>query len=97
MITHYAKVIKDVVINVVVADKKWVEEQEKVDYIEWVETSYNIHGGVYYDSTTGQPHKDQRLATTTPGRKRKNYAGIGWIYDRERDVLFPRLLTQVGY
>lgn len=86
---HYAKVIKDIVINVIVADNEWVNQQEKIDYIDYIETSYNIYGGVYYDPETGQPHKDQSLATATPGRKRKNYAGIGWTYDKQLDAFIP--------
>jgi hypothetical protein len=86
---HYAKVINGIVIDVNVATQDWVDAQPKVWYIEWVETSYNIYGGVYYDNATGKPHKDQRLATKTPGRKRKNYAGIGYRYDSERDAFIP--------
>lgn len=45
------------------------------DYIntkegEWIQTSYNTRGG-------------QHLLSRTP--LRKNYAGIGYLYDRERD------------
>ena len=86
---HYAKVINGLVVEVNVADQEWVDAQPKVWYIEWIETSYNIRGGVYYDPATTQPHKDQRLATKTAGRKRKNYAGIGYRYDTERDAFIP--------
>lgn len=43
-------------------------------------TSYNTRGGVYYDSETNQPVADQSKAF------RKNYAGIGYIYDSQRDA-----------
>jgi len=43
-------------------------------------TSYNTYGGVHYDPETGEPSEDQSKAF------RKNYAGIGWQYDAERDA-----------
>ena len=84
---HYAKVINNIVVAVNVASQEWVDAQP--DKWTWLETSYNIQGGVYYDPATNQPHKDQRLATKTAGRKRKNYAGIGFRYDSERDAFIP--------
>ena len=46
-------------------------------------TSYNTRGGVYYDSQTGLPHADQSKAF------RKNYAGLGYTYDQQRDAFIP--------
>ena len=43
-------------------------------YHFWVQTSYNTHGGVH--STGGTP-------------LRKNYAGIGFTYDEDRDAFIP--------
>jgi hypothetical protein len=86
---HYAKVINELVIETVVADQEWVDAQPKVWYIDWIETSYNMKGGVYYDPETNKPHENQSLATATPGRKRKNYAGIGYRYDPKRDAFIP--------
>jgi hypothetical protein len=86
---HYAKVINGLVVEVNVATQEWVDAQPKVWYIDWVETSYNIYGGVYYDSKIGKPHKDQSLAKVTAGRKRKNFANIGFYYDKERDAFIP--------
>jgi hypothetical protein len=83
---HYAKVINGLVVDVNVATQEWVDAQPKFWYINWVETSYNIYGGVYYDVETGLPHKDQQLAKATAGRKRKNYASCGYHYDTERDA-----------
>ena len=45
------------------------------------QTSYNTRGGVHY--TDGVPSEDQRKAL------RKNYAGIGYSYDPERDAFIP--------
>jgi len=84
---HYAKVTNGVVIAVIVADQDYINKQ--ADKWAWIQTSYNMRGGVYYDSTTGQPHKDQSLVEKEAGRKRKNYAGIGYRYDFDRDAFIP--------
>lgn len=41
---------------------------------EWVQTSYNTYGGVHTQGGTPL---------------RKNYAGIGYSYDRDRDAFIP--------
>ena len=46
-------------------------------------TSYNTKGGIYYDPVTTQPALDQSKSF------RKNFAGIGFTYDRERDAFIP--------
>ena len=84
---HYAKVINSVVVDVNVATQDWVDAQ--LDAWTWVQTSYNMRGGVYYDPTTNLPHADQSLIELETGRKRKNYAGIGYRYDSERDAFIP--------
>jgi hypothetical protein len=47
------------------------------------QTSYNTHGGVYYDSVTNEPATDQSKAF------RKNYAALGYTYDAGRDAFIP--------
>lgn len=44
------------------------------------QTSYNTRGGVHYNAQTGEPSADQSKAL------RKNYAGVGFIYDEARDA-----------
>jgi len=46
-------------------------------------TSYNTRGGIHYDQATNEPSLDQSQAF------RKNYAGIGYRYDAERDAFIP--------
>lgn len=46
-------------------------------------TSYNTKGGIHYDPETGLPSEDQSKSF------RKNYAGIGYSYDSERDAFIP--------
>lgn len=82
-----AKVINGIVVSVNSRTLEYNSTQLDKDF--WYETSYNIYGGVYYDPATGEPHKDQSLATKTAGRKRKNYAGIGFRYDEQRDAFIP--------
>lgn len=52
-----------------------VAEQEYIDTLEdsskWIQTSYNTYGGVH--KLEGTP-------------LRKNYAGVGYTYDSERDA-----------
>jgi hypothetical protein len=47
------------------------------------QTSYNTRGGVHYNPETGEPSEDQTKAL------RKNYAGVGYSYDPERDAFIP--------
>jgi hypothetical protein len=84
---HYAKVINGMVIEVNVATQDWVDAQP--DKWAWVQTSYNVRGGIYYDNATGLPADDQSVIELEAGRKRKNYAGIGYRYDTERDAFIP--------
>jgi hypothetical protein len=87
---HYAKIINGLVVEVNVATQDWVNEQPKVWYIDWVQTSYNTYGGVYHDPETGETVENQAEAIAAQdGRQRKNYAGLGWRYDSERDAFIP--------
>lgn len=47
------------------------------------QTSYNTHGGIYYTPHTSVADSDQSKAF------RKNYAGIGFTYDSQRDAFIP--------
>jgi hypothetical protein len=44
----------------------------------WEQTSYNTRGGVHYDTETQTPDSGEAL--------RKNYAGIGHVFDESRDA-----------
>jgi hypothetical protein len=48
----------------------------------WLKTSYNTRGGVHYNPETNEPSADQSKAL------RKNYAGIGYVYDESRDAFY---------
>lgn len=47
------------------------------------QTSYSTRGGVHYDQITGNPSEDQSKAF------RKNFAGVGYRYDVDRDAFIP--------
>ena len=81
---HFAKIENNVVVFVTVGrqedDGKELELQERTGDV-YKQTSYNTYGGIHY--TDGKPSKDQSKAL------RKNYAGIGFTYDEERDAFIP--------
>jgi len=76
---HFAKVVDGTVTQVIVAEPDFIETLE--DSNLWVKTSYNMKGGVYYDSVTGEPLADQSIVVGDEARERKNFACIGWSYD----------------
>jgi hypothetical protein len=81
--SHFAKVNNGIVEQVIVAEPEFFETFVDSSPGEWIQTSYNTRGGVHYNPETGEPSADQSKAL------RKNYAGIGYTYDRERDAFIP--------
>lgn len=84
---HFAEVKNGIVKRVIVAEKDFINKLPNSN--EWIQTSYNIHGGVYYSQELKGAHPDQSLIHQEDGRKRKNYAGIGYTYDKKRDAFIP--------
>ena len=78
--THYAKVLNGTVTNVIVAEPEFFETFIDTTPGDWIKTSYNTHGGVHYGED-GQPDGEPQL--------RKNYAGIGYSYDKDLDAFIP--------
>jgi hypothetical protein len=70
---HFAKVSNGVVVQVIVAEPEFFQTFVDTSPGEWIQTSYNTHGGQHPE---GRP-------------LRKNYAGIGFTYDRTRDAFIP--------
>ena len=83
--SHYAQLDENnTVIFVIAAKSEGKEEEFTINTGEvWKQTSYNTRGGIYYDPETGEPSEDQSKAL------RKNYAGIGFTYDADRDAFIP--------
>ena len=71
---HYAKVTDGIVTKVIVAEAEFFDTFIDDSAGEWIQTSYNTHGG---EHTLGG----------TP--LRKNFAGIGFTYDYEKDAFIP--------
>ena len=84
---HFAKLdINNIVIFVTVGRQE-DDGQESVLSARtgdtYLQTSYNTRGGIQYDPNTGQPSIDQSKSL------RKNFAGIGYSYDKVRDAFIP--------
>jgi hypothetical protein len=71
--SHFAKVENGFVTQVIVAEQDFIDGGWVGDPSSWVQTSYNTRGG-------------EHLLGGTP--LRKNYAGIGMVYDAGRDAFY---------
>lgn len=71
---HFAKVVAGKVTQVIVAEPEFFETFTDPTPGEWIQTSYNTHGGVHANGETPL---------------RKNYAAIGYFYDSQRDAFIP--------
>lgn len=77
---HFARInAQGIVSTVIVAEQEHIDSLDNAD--SWIQTSYNTYGGKHYDPETRQPDGGTPL--------RKNYAGIGFKYDIERDAFIP--------
>ena len=85
--SHFAKLDENNVVTFVTVGRQEDDglEEELIARTGDVyrQTSYNTRGGVHYNPETGLPSEDQTKAL------RKNYAGIGFTYDPERDAFVP--------
>jgi len=76
---HFARVnAQGIVTQVIVAEQDFIDGLTDAD--SWVQTSYNTRGGVHYGQD-GQADGGTAL--------RKNFAGIGFKYDGDRDAFIP--------
>jgi hypothetical protein len=71
---HFAKVNNGVVVQVIVAEPEFFDTFVDSSPGQWLQTSYNTHGGVHANGGTPL---------------RKNYAGLGFTYDLTRDAFIP--------
>ena len=94
---HFAKIglnSKVIAVNAVndedTTDAKGVEREEiGREFLEklhgwpiWIKTSYNTRGGKHYDPDGFTLSGDQSKAF------RKNYAGVGMIWDEDKDMFY---------
>jgi hypothetical protein len=81
--SHFAKLnSEDIVVEVNPISQDVIDTGVFGEPSNWVKTSYNTIGGVHYGED-GQPSADQSKAL------RKNYAGLGFKFDRARDAFIP--------
>jgi hypothetical protein len=87
---HFAEVDEsNIVLRVLVVDNE--QEDRGQEFLaedlglggKWEKTSYNTRGGIHYNPETNEPSADQSKAY------RKNYAGVGYIFDEQRDAFIP--------
>ena len=70
--SHFAKVCDGKVVQVIVAEKEFIDTFVDSSLCTWLQTSYNTHGN---------QHPENRPL-------RGNYAGIGYTYDATNDVFY---------
>ena len=70
---HFAKVVSGIVTKVIVEEQEFFLTFIDDSPGEWIQTSYNTSGGVHTEGGTPL---------------RKNYAGVGMIYDSVRDAFY---------
>ncbi len=80
---HYAKVLEGIVETVIVAESEFFNNFVDDSPGKWIQTSYNTRGGVHYEPNSNTPSSDQSKAL------RKNYAAVGYTYDKTRDAFIP--------
>ena len=71
--SHFAKVESGIVTQVIVAEQDFINSEAVGDPASWVQTSYNTYAGQHRNGGTPL---------------RKNYAGIGYVYDSGRDAFY---------
>ena len=82
--SHFAKLDEnDVVLEVQRITQDVIDSGHFGKPSSFVQTSYSTRGGIYYTPDTNTPDPDQSKAF------RKNYAGIGFKFDRVRDAFIP--------
>jgi len=70
---HFVKVLDGIVVRGIVAEPEFFDTFIDDSPGEWIQTSYNTHGG---------KHPENRPL-------RKNFACIGYTYDKVRDAFIP--------
>lgn len=74
---HYAKVVNNIVEQVIVADEEYIGSLPQENSVQWIQTSYNTRGNVHYGDD-GKPDGGEAL--------HGNYACIGYVWSDEFQV-----------
>ena len=75
--SHFAEISGSTVTRVIVAEQDFINSGAVGTGSNWIQTSYNTHGGVHY-GPDGEPDGGVAL--------RKNYAGVGYTYNSGSDA-----------
>ena len=75
---HFAQIKNNIVTQVIVAEQDVINSGLFGDPASWIQTSYNTHNGIH-------------VLGGTP--LRKNFAGVGYIYDPVADEFNPPFET----
>jgi hypothetical protein len=71
---HFAKIENNIVTNVIVAEDEFIQSGVLGEPSSWIKTSYNTREGIHLQG--GEP-------------LRKNFAGIGYSYNKDLDAFIP--------
>ena len=71
--SHFAKVINNLVVDVIVAEQDVIDSGLFGNPNDWIQTSFNTRR---YQHPEGRP-------------LRGTFAGIGYSYDKEKDIFIP--------
>ena len=81
--SHFAEISGSTVTRVIVAEQDFINSGAVGTGSNWIQTSYNTHGGVHYGlDVTGSYVPDGGT------QLRKNYAGVGYTYDESKDAFY---------
>jgi hypothetical protein len=85
--SHFAKLDQNNIVIFVTVGRQEDDGKEK-ELSErtgdtYKQTSYNTRNGIHYNAETNEPSLDQSKAL------RKNFAGVGYSYDKDRDAFIP--------
>jgi hypothetical protein len=88
---HFAKVVNNKVVNVIVAEPDFFETFVDDSPGEWIQTSYNTYGGKHYTEL----EDGQRVVSEDQSKAlRYNFASVGSTYDREADAFIPEKIYE---
>ena len=83
---HYAKVVNGIVEKVIVADASFFDSFVDDTPGQWIQTSYNTRGGIYYTPNNWDRDVTRVVDEDQSKAFRANFAGIGGHYDQEKDI-----------
>ena len=93
--SHFAQINSDgIVVRVIVAEQDFINSGAVGDPATWIQTCPNTRGGVYFEDvevtlSDGEKRMVRQPAADQSKALRKNFAGIGFTYDSERDAFIP--------